>query len=166
MCKRLTSFDNKLKPPAPNLEIFPFSRQNNQIAFVLVCSQGFSEIINHLFQTGHQPFYDFTILQKKIGSQKKKECLAKLKCRQNWKRKSFHEAQAKPWNFSDRCDFCPILTPIVLRVLGAAKSDDKSQKFHDRETNKYWWFFVTLGENGQTSPPYLIPESVICYYTN
>jgi len=30
------------------------------------------------------------------------------------------------------------LTPIVLRVLGAAKSDDKSQKFHDRETNKYW----------------------------
>ena len=29
-----------------------------------------------------------------------------------------------------------ILTPIVLRVLGAAKSDEKSQKFHDRETIK------------------------------
>ena len=40
--------------------------------------------------------------------------------------------------FSDRCDFCPILTPIVLRLLGAAKSVGKSQKFHDRETLKYW----------------------------
>ena len=29
------------------------------------------------------------------------------------------------------------LTPIVLRVLGAAKSNEKSQKFHDRETFKY-----------------------------
>jgi hypothetical protein len=30
------------------------------------------------------------------------------------------------------------LTPIVLRVLGAAKSDEKSQKFHHRETIKNW----------------------------
>jgi hypothetical protein len=75
----------KLKPPAPNLEIFPFSRQNNQIAFVLVFSQGFSEIINHLFQTGHQPFYDFTILQKKRELKKKIECMGKLKWRQNGK---------------------------------------------------------------------------------
>jgi len=26
----------------------------------------------------------------------------------------------------------------VLRLLGAAKSDEKSQKFHDRETLKNW----------------------------
>jgi hypothetical protein len=28
------------------------------------------------------------------------------------------------------------LTPIVLRLLGAVKSDEKLQKFHDRETLK------------------------------
>ena len=50
---------------------------------------------------------------------------------------------------------------FVCSVRCAVKSDEKSQKFHDGETIKYWWFFVTLGENGQTSPPYLIPESVM-----
>ena len=54
------------------------------------------------------------------------------------KMKIIPRSTRKPWNFSDRCDFCPILTPIVLRLLGAAKSDEKSQKFHDRETIKYW----------------------------
>jgi len=39
------------------------------------------------------------------------------------------------------------LTPIVLRLLGAEKSDEKSQKFHDRETFKYWRIFVTPVSN-------------------
>jgi hypothetical protein len=45
-----------------------------------VFSLGFSERINHLFQTGHQPFYDFTILQKKKELKKKIGCYAKRKC--------------------------------------------------------------------------------------
>jgi hypothetical protein len=46
-----------------------------------------------------------------------------------------------PRNTSEAQEFLRqvrFLTPIVLRVLGAAKSDEKSQKFHDRETFKYW----------------------------
>ena len=36
---------------------------------------------------------------------------------------------------------------FVCSVRCAVKSDEKSQKFHDRETFKYWWFFVKLGNS-------------------
>jgi hypothetical protein len=64
--------------------------------------------------------------------------LGEIEMETKLKMKIIPRSTSEALEFSDRCDFCPILTPIVLRVLGAAKSDEKSQKFHDRETIKYW----------------------------
>ena len=66
---------------------------------MLVFSQGFSEIINHLFQTGHIQITKLQNYKKKIVSKKKIRFA------------EFHSEphREKPWKFSDRCDFCPIL---------------------------------------------------------
>jgi len=73
-----------------------------------------------------------------LETQKKKKLHREIEMEPKLKVKIIPRGTSEALKFSRQVRFSPILTPIVLRVLGAAKSDEKSQKFHDRETLEYF----------------------------
>ena len=69
----------------------------------------------------------------------KKKVPGEIEMETKLKMKIIPRSTSKALKFSRQVRFLPDFDPIVCSVCCAVKSDEKSQKFHDRETFKYFW---------------------------